>query len=69
MSISSPQALQYHRKQLERLEVNCPHHIEFVNHYVHRGNVEEEGEHLEPNSILGRYQVHGPQSLSTTSEA
>ena len=37
--------------------MTCPHHIEFVNHYVHRGKVEGEGKHLEPTSILGRSQI------------
>lgn len=51
----SPQALQHRRKQLERMGVACPHHIEFVNQYVHRGKVEGEDEYLSPSSILGRW--------------
>ena len=36
-----PQALQHRRSQLERMLIAPPHHIEFVDAYVHKGEVED----------------------------
>lgn len=36
-----PQALQHRHSLLERMQVAPPHHIEFVDTYLHKGEVED----------------------------
>lgn len=35
--------------------VTTPHHIEFVNQYVHQGKAEQDEDHLSPLKILGMW--------------
>ena len=49
------QALQHRRDQLEHLSVACPHHIEFVNPYVHKGDIKKEDDHVSHWNILGMW--------------
>ena len=46
--LRSPQALQRQRGQLERMRLTPPAHIEIVDCYVHKGEVEEAEDYLQP---------------------
>ncbi len=53
LSDTISQAVQHRRSKAEQKQVPIPHHIEFVNQYVHRATAKGWEEHLLPQNILG----------------
>ena len=58
---SSPlyQACQKRRAQTERMLVPPPHHIEFVDDYVHKGGTQQGSTHLAPWLSISENQREG----------